>query len=144
MLRLSAGGVVIGPDGKVIVVNQNGDSWSLPKGHVDEGETALQAAKREIHEESGVTELELVKKLGEYERPRISKGGQGDDATEIKRIAMFLFTTTQQDLEPIDPGNPRAEWLGVDQVADRLTHQKDKEFYESVQHELIAYLQQRA
>ena len=144
MIRKSAGGVVVGLNGKVIVVNQNGDSWSLPKGHVDEGETALQAAKREIHEEAGVTELELVKKLGEYERPRIGKDGQGDDATEIKQITMFLFTTIQQDLEPIDLGNPQAEWLDIGQVADRLTHQKDKEFYESIQPELTAYLQQRA
>ena len=35
-----------------MVVNQNHDSWSLPKGHIDEGEDKLTAAKREIFEAS--------------------------------------------------------------------------------------------
>ena len=66
----SAGGLVLNAKGEVLVVNQNGDSWSLPKGHLDAGENELQAARREICEESGIGELELIKKLGTYERSR--------------------------------------------------------------------------
>ncbi|MCK4247280.1 MAG: NUDIX hydrolase, partial [Methanomicrobia archaeon] len=39
----SAGGVVINEDNQVLVVNQNGNSWSLPKGHIDYGEDKLDA-----------------------------------------------------------------------------------------------------
>ena len=49
----SAGGVVLNKKGEVLVVSQRGTSWSLPKGHIDKGEDALGAAKREIYEESG-------------------------------------------------------------------------------------------
>src|ERR1700755_3050812 len=54
----SAGGVVLNGAGQVLVVTQKGTSWSLPKGHVEDGEDALAAARREIHEEAGVTQLE--------------------------------------------------------------------------------------
>ena len=54
----SAGGVVVNAEGKVLVVNQHGTSWSLPKGHIEDGEDALAAARREIYEESGVSDLE--------------------------------------------------------------------------------------
>ena len=64
----SAGGVVVNSEGKVLMVNQNADSWSLPKGHIEAGESALEAAKREVVEESGVKDLILVKPLLTYKR----------------------------------------------------------------------------
>ena len=130
-LSISAGGVVLDLKGRVLVVNQNGDSWSLPKGHLDAGEDELTAAKREIHEESGIRDLELLGKLGTYERPRIGRGG-GNDPSEIKRITLFLFRTKQTALRPLDPQNPEARWVERGQVAPLLTHPRDKEFYLSI------------
>ena len=127
----SAGGVVLNAKGEVLVVNQNWDSWSLPKGHIDPGEDALGAARREIYEESGLTNLTLVRDLGSYKRYKISLDG-GDDTSELKTIHMFLFTTDQEKLEPIDPGNPEARWLKKSEVASLLTHQKDKEFFQGI------------
>ena len=127
----SAGGIVLNSKGQVLVVSQNGDSWSLPKGHLDPGENELQAAKREILEESGVEDLELVRKIGTYERPRIRLGG-GDDQEETKRITLFLFRTAQMELKPLDPKNPEARWVEKERVAQLLTHAKDKEFYSAV------------
>jgi ADP-ribose pyrophosphatase YjhB (NUDIX family) len=124
----SAGGVVLNPKGEVLVVNQNGNSWSLPKGHLDAGEDALSAARREIYEESGIQDLEFVTQLGSYERPRISLKG-GDDVSEIKRITLFLFRTERVRLSPIDPANPEARWVKKEEVAKLLTHPKDKEFF---------------
>jgi bis(5'-nucleosidyl)-tetraphosphatase len=129
----TGGGVVINRNtGLVLVVSQNGDSWSLPKGHVEEGEDDLTAAIREISEESGVKDLEFVRPLGEYERHKIGPGGYGDDEGEIKSIAIFLFLTEQETLAPEDPKNPEARWVDRAAVADLLTHPKDKEFFRGV------------
>ncbi len=127
----TAGGVVVGPDGRIAVVNQWHNSWSLPKGHVDSGENDLTAATREIHEETGLTELKLVKRLGEYERPSISKDGCGEQAMMKTRV-IFLFTTPQTILKPLDLENPEAIWVKKEDVANWLTHPKDKEFFRSV------------
>ena len=126
----SAGGIVL-RNGFVLVVNQRGTSWSLPKGHLEKGETPIQAAKREITEESGITDLQLIKELGNYQRYRIGKNG-ADDRSELKTIYLFLFRTTTKILKPLDPHNPEARWVAKDKVADLLTHPKDKEFYLSV------------
>lgn len=132
----SAGGVIINPRREVVVVSQQGDSWSLPKGHVDFGESALEAAKREVAEESGITELQFMRKLGSYERYRIGKGGTGEDTSELKEIHMFLFTTDEGTLVPVDPGNPEARWVPIDEVAALLTHPKDKDFFLSIKDSL--------
>jgi len=62
-----AGGIVLNDRGEVLVVNQRRSSWSLPKGHCDIGEDELETAKREIYEESGVSQLEYIKKLARVE-----------------------------------------------------------------------------
>lgn len=125
---VSAGGVVINDTGQILIVNQKGNSWSLPKGRIEDGEDALTAAKREIYEESGVKELQVIKKLGSYERFKL--GGNGyEDKSELKRITLFLFTTSEVHLSPIDPDNPEARWVKKDEVANLLTHEKDREFF---------------
>ena len=127
----SAGGVVVNAEGRVLLVSQHGTSWSLPKGHLEAGEAPLDAARREIREESGVTRLELVRPLGSYSRHRLSADG-GEDRSELKTIHLFLFRTDEEELSPLDPDNPEARWVERERVADLLTHAKDREFFASV------------
>jgi ADP-ribose pyrophosphatase YjhB (NUDIX family) len=124
----SAGGIVLNEQGQVIVVNQNGNSWSLPKGHIDPGEDARMAAERETKEESGISQLSYVEDLGNYQRYRIGIDGK-EDKSELKTITMFLYKTSQMELRPEDPDNPEARWVDKDDVEELLTHPKDKEFY---------------
>jgi len=128
---ITAGGVVLNTKGEILIVAQRNNVWSLPKGHIDEGETELEAAVREIYEESGINKVELIKKLGVYDRYKISKEG-GDDKEELKTIHIFLFTTKELKLKPIDPDNPEAKWVNKDEVSKILFHKKDKDFFESV------------
>ncbi|HZT58190.1 MAG TPA: NUDIX domain-containing protein [Pyrinomonadaceae bacterium] len=127
----SAGGVVVNDEGKILVVSQHGTSWSLPKGHIEDGEDELTAARREIYEESGISDLELVAELGSYRRPRLGKDGF-EEGSELKTIHLFLFRTSQTELSPVDVENPEARWVEVGEVAGMLTHRKDKEFFQSI------------
>lgn len=53
-LQRGAGGVVFDEDGLVLMLRHVSGAWVFPKGHVESGETELQAAIREVEEESGV------------------------------------------------------------------------------------------
>ncbi|MFA5878811.1 MAG: NUDIX domain-containing protein [Candidatus Margulisiibacteriota bacterium] len=129
MKTKSAGGIVLNNEGKVLIVQQRSNSWSLPKGHLEEGEDALTAAKREIHEEAGIKELTLIKEIGTYQRYRISKDGSAEDKSELKEITLFLFTTNEIKLSPIDSNHPEAKWVEPEKVVEYLTHPKDKAFF---------------
>lgn len=65
----------------------------------------------------------MVKNLGSYERTSIGAPG------EFKTITIFLFKTSETQLKPVDPVNPKALWVEKDKVADLLSHPKDKEFF---------------
>ena len=131
-VTVTAGGVVLNQVGEVLIVSQNGTSWSLPKGHVDPGEAPLEAAIREIKEESGVTDLSFVKDLGSYGRYKIGLNGD-DDKSEWKVLLFFLFRSNQKDLKPQDPHNPEARWVAQAEIQALLTHPKDRQFFKSVQ-----------
>jgi len=57
----AAGGVVLRDD-KLLFIFKNG-KWDLPKGKTDAGETVENAAIREVEEECGIGNLQIVKKL---------------------------------------------------------------------------------
>jgi 8-oxo-dGTP pyrophosphatase MutT (NUDIX family) len=124
----SAGGIVVGSDGRVLLVQEYDFYWGLPRGHIEAGESAVQTAKREIYEEAGISSLALVKELGAYERYRFDEHGN-ENRSELKHITFFLFTTSQVNLQPHDENITAAEWTIPERVAGRFIYHKDIDFY---------------
>jgi 8-oxo-dGTP pyrophosphatase MutT (NUDIX family) len=126
-LPCSAGGVIVEPTGQIALACQQGRSWSLPKGHVEAGESALDAARREIREECGIDQLVLIDELGSYRRSALGADGLERPGND-KIIRLFLFTTSQRTLAPSDPDNPAAIWADILSAERLLTHPRDADF----------------
>lgn len=136
--RLSAGGVIIGKDGRMVLVRQHGNSWSLPKGGVEGSETLLEAAIREIYEETGIARLQLVEELGTYERYSLGKDGIGENRDiPIGRRTVFLFTTDETSFDPTDAEITDVVWVEIGEAIGMLTHPTDAAFLESVRHRIL-------
>ncbi len=130
--RESAGGIVIDEHGRIALVrNRPGTDWFFPKGGVEAGEQPEDAARREIEEESSLTDLEYLDDLGSYERPRIKKDGTYDEAG-MKRIRMYLFAAPRN--ARIEPRNEilDATWMPLRAVAEALEDAKDRAWFTTV------------
>ncbi len=94
-----AGGIVVSINNKVLVVTNAIGSKTLPKGSLEEGEQPIEAARREILEESGLTHLDIKQELGVIIRP----GYTAENAVTpsvIKHIHVFLATTDGYSSRP--------------------------------------------
>lgn len=49
---------------EILLIQDAKDRWTIPKGHIEEGETAKETAEREIHEETGLARVEVQGFLG--------------------------------------------------------------------------------
>lgn len=126
----TAGGIVLGDRGTVAMVRRS-DAWLFPKGHVDAGEDDEAAARREIQEETGLSDLEFIDDLGTYERPRIRKDGT-DDSEYLKEIHMFLFAAAPH--AALSPANEitEARWVSLSKIVAEIGHPKDRAWFVSV------------
>lgn len=64
----TAGGIVFRRNKKgdieILLIQDAKDRWTIPKGHIEEGETAVATAKREIGEEAGLKDVDMLGWLG--------------------------------------------------------------------------------
>ena len=127
-ITISAGGLVrYKNENKYIIIEQDINEFSLPKGHSKGNENLEETAKREIYEEAGVSELVLVKPLGNYYRLQFGS------TKKVKNIYLFLFTTSSSELKPTHKDSISAKWVTFEQLCNLLTAKKDSEFLKSIE-----------
>lgn len=49
---------------EILLIQDAKNRWTIPKGHIEEGETAKETARREIGEEAGLTNIDMLNWLG--------------------------------------------------------------------------------
>jgi 8-oxo-dGTP pyrophosphatase MutT (NUDIX family) len=127
--EISAGGVVVRGDETIVIVpvRRAADGrrvLALPKGHVDPGETAPEAAAREVREEAGV-EADLVEKLGDV-RYWYQRSGR----RIAKVVSFFLFDYRGGDPADHDAEIEEARWMPLADAARELSYKGEREMVE--------------
>ena len=125
MIReFSAGGVVVRRmQGRpfVAVVRVRDQILALPKGHPDGEESAAEAARREVREETGL-EAEVVERLGDVKYWYV-RGGE----RVMKIVAFFLFRYRSGSVENHDHEVEEALWIPLDEAPRRLAYKGERE-----------------
>jgi 8-oxo-dGTP pyrophosphatase MutT (NUDIX family) len=128
--EFSAGGVVVRDAREVVVIvptRRAADGsrvLALPKGHVDPGETPVQAAQREVREETGIV-AEPVCELGET-RYWYRRGGR----TIPKAVRFFLFEHVGGDIADHDEEVEEVRWISLQAARGELSHEAEREIVE--------------
>jgi mutator protein MutT len=130
----SAGGVVLdrrgGAPRAALIARRDRQGrliWSLPKGHIEEGETPEQAAVREVREETGI-HGSIVASLG-----TIDFWFMAENQRIHKTVHHYLLDAESGELSDEDAEVVEVAWVPLEEVSSRLRYAGERELLERVQ-----------
>ena len=116
-------GVILFNSGKVLILtnssisSRGGGHWDFPKGHIDDGETEIQTALRELEEETGIVQVKVVDGFRDTITYTFS-GGQ----EQIGKEVVFFLATTKESKVTLSHEHIDYSWLDFDSAFSRLTY----------------------
>ena len=122
----SAGGIItkkVGNKKMVLLVEHLSGTFVFPKGHVKNGETFEDAAKREIYEEVGLKDVVIGKQLGVVKR--------------ISGKQINLFEVKVNNYHQTKNTDETYCWFDINEVASHLRYKEDKDFFLNIKDSLL-------
>ncbi len=119
----TAGGIVYRRNSKnnqleILLIQDAKDRWTIPKGHIEEGETSKETAEREVREETGLQMMTVQNWLGKIHFRYRRVNSLVLMTTEIFLIAAKGDT---DDLTPEDWMNG-IKWMPVNEALDKIEY----------------------
>lgn len=142
--RKNAGVVVFNAQKKVLMcrrVQPKTDGWQFPQGGIEPGETPLQAAQRELFEETSITSVVAVKTIDyalRYEFPENvkqkfrSQGILSDGQDQYWSLFYFTGKDSEINLHTDEPEFDEYEWKNIEEAPDLVWVVKKDVYFKMV------------
>ena len=146
-LRIGVGIILLNDKNNVFVgkrIDNPKNSWQMPQGGVDENEDFLQAAKRELEEETGVKSVKLIKELDgwfKYDLPEylLGKIWEGKYRGQKQKwfVMKFLGKSSEINVKTKNPEFFEWKWIELSKLPNIAVHFK-VDIYRKIKEELIS------
>lgn len=115
----------VGKNRYFLLMHYKAGHWDFPKGHIEEGETQLQTAKRELEEETGINDVYVVPDF-KYEYAYEF----GRDSKKSKKVT-FMLARTPQVRTKLSHEHIGARWVPYKRAVGMLTFENAKKMLEA-------------
>lgn len=117
--------MVFDPSGKVLLLKHVSGHWVFPKGHIEAGEDALQAALREVAEEAGVNAACEHPEQHWLTNYRNSRG-------ELREITWFHCHTKATEVQITEDLFIAGGFFTLSAALEQLAHPEDRDLLRKV------------
>lgn len=114
-----AGGVVVNDVGDVLLIRHRNGSWVFPKGHIEAGESKVDAAVREVEEEAGV-QATVVDPRQTWQTAYVNPRREG------RRITWYLLRTAADEAVLREPIFPSGGFFAPQEALAMLAFEEDR------------------
>ena len=146
-LRLGVGIVLLNSENKVFVgkrIDNPGNFWQMPQGGIDKNESYLEAAKRELKEETGVVTVKIIKELDEWLTYNLPKnllgkiwGGKYRGQKQKWFIMKFLGKNNEINIKTKKPEFLEWKWIEPSKLPEIAVNFKIN-IYKKMAEELVS------
>ena len=146
-LRIGVGIILLNHENNVFVgrrIDNPKNSWQMPQGGVDQNENFLQAAKRELEEETSIKSVKLIKELDgwfKYDLPNylLGKiwGGKYRGQKQKWFVMKFLGKNDEINVKTQNPEFFDWKWIKLSKLPEIAVHFKS-DIYKKIKDELIS------
>ncbi|WP_294288377.1 NUDIX domain-containing protein [uncultured Chryseobacterium sp.] len=113
----AAGGLVNNPEGEILFIRRLG-KWDLPKGKMEKGESREESAVREIEEETGLANVELVRFINTTYHIYVERNG--DKVLKCTHWFEMNFSGEDTSKPQIEEGITEVAWKNTAQIEDEV------------------------
>ena len=107
---------------KALLLNNDGE-WVFPKGHLEANETELDAAIRELYEESNV-KVNAQESIGQVDEYKFYFSGE--NAVKVIKVFAFIINNEREITYNKNEGFINGKWIEVDDALKMLKHNDAK------------------
>lgn len=108
---------------KILLIHEaSEDRWCFPKGHIEPGESALEAARREVEEETGLTVFSLQEELAtityRFYQPRRDRS--------VVKTSIYYLGRSARAVPRLEPGFDRFVWARPAEARRLVSYDQDR------------------
>jgi len=137
----SAGAIVFREkDNRVyyLLLHYDAGHWDFPKGHIEEGETELETVKREVEEETGISEIKIIDGFKEWVKYFFRRNyNKKEKSVWVFKIVDFYLAKTKEKEIKLSFEHKNYKWLEYKEAKNQLTFKNAKEILEKANSFLI-------
>ncbi len=122
----------------LLINSKRNGIWGFPKGHIENGESETETARREIFEETGIKNIEFIENFRQEDVYIIDGAASRTDERQVEKHSIYFLASALEDTLDFDKNEIlELKWTAINQAQDLLSFANQKKIINSAYNLII-------